>query len=278
MSDLYSEATRHDYIKVPRYLIFLGGGLVAVLFVAMGLWMTVTTEEAVVEPLETVEEAEFRRIAARVAAVRAVAPDPALSERRPIRARLTREIASGRELAEAIAAVWAEVGLEEGASVLAVEETAEFALEIKPPNWDRSTTTRLSSVERYLEQATRGERHFGGMGPGLPGWVPAYPGARGVLHSSQGSASIPGYSAFVVDAGAEEVVDWYQQVADFMNQQDADGSAQAAGMVETVRMQPDAGVRERFAMKWRDRFLLLVATEDELRSSLFILFFSRGDA
>lgn len=34
MSDLYNEATRHDYIKVPRYLFFLGGGLVAVLFVA----------------------------------------------------------------------------------------------------------------------------------------------------------------------------------------------------------------------------------------------------
>lgn len=277
MSDLYNEATRHDYIKVPRYLVFLGGGLVAVLFVAMGLWMTVTTEEAVVDPPETVEEAEFRRMAARVAAVRAVAPDPALSQRRPIRARLTREIASGRELAEATAAVWAEVETDEGVSVIAVEEGSEFGLEIKPDNWDRSTTLRLSSIERWLELATRGERGFG-MGPALAEWIPVYPDASRVLHSGQGSSPIPGFAAFLVDARAEEVVDWYQQVADFMNGQDADGSAQATETVETVRMQPEAGVRERFAMKWRDRFLLLVATEDELGGSLFLLFFSRGDA
>ncbi len=50
MSDLYNEAARHDYIRVPKYLAFLGGGLVAVLLVAMGPWMTVTTEEAVVDP------------------------------------------------------------------------------------------------------------------------------------------------------------------------------------------------------------------------------------
>ena len=276
MSDLYDEATRHDYIKVPRYLVFLGGGLVAVLFVAMGLWMTVTTEEAVVDLPETVEEADFKRMAARVAAARAVAPEPELSERRPIRARLTREIASGRELAEATAAVWGEIGVDEGLTVLAVEEGSEFALELKPPNWDRSTTVRLSSIERWLEQATRGQRHFG-MGPGLSEWIPAYPGARFILRSAQGSSSLPGYAAFLANVRPEEIVDWYLQVADFMNRGDGDASGRVEEMVETVRMQPDGGVRERFAMKWGGRFLTLVATEDEFGGSLAVLFFSRGD-
>lgn len=277
MSDLYNEATRHEYIKVPRYLAFLGGGLVAVLFVAMGLWMTVTTEEAVVDPPETVEEADFKRMAARVAAARAVAPEPELSERRPVRARLTREIASGRELAEATAAVWDEIGVDEASGVVTVEESPEFALEIKPPNWDRSTTVRLASIERWLEQATRGQKHFG-MGPGLSEWIPAYPGARFILHSSQGSSSLPGYAAFLANVGPGEIVDWYQQVADIMNRGDADASGGLPEMVETVRMQPDGGVRERFAMKWGDRFLTLVATEDEFGGSLGVLFFSREDA
>lgn len=221
MSDLYDEATRHDYIKVPRYLVFLGGGLVAVLFVAMGLWMTVTTEEAVVDLPETVEEADFKRMAARVAAARAVAPEPELSERRPIRARLTREIASGRELAEATAAVWGEIGVDEGLSVLAAEESSEFALEVKPPDWDRSRTVTLSHLERFLEQATRGEQYFGDMGPSLPEWVPAYPGARGVLHAPQTSGH-PGYSALMVSARVGEIVDWYQDVADLIGQGGAD--------------------------------------------------------
>ena len=118
MSDLYNEATRHEYIRVPKYLAFLGGGLVAVLFVAMGLWMTVTTEEAVVEPLETVEEADFRRMAAQIAGARALAPEPELSEQRPVRARLTREIADARELAEAAATVLSEVTEDEVFSVV----------------------------------------------------------------------------------------------------------------------------------------------------------------
>ena len=278
MSDLYNEATRHDYVKVPRYLFFLGGGLVAVLFVAMGLWMTVTTEEPVVDPPETVEEADFKRMAARLAAARAVAPEPELSERRPIRARLTREIASGRALAEATVAVWGEAGVAEGTSVLADEETSEFALEIKPPNWDRSGRMRLSSIERYLGEATRGEEYFGNMGPGLSEWVPTFPGARRVLVSGQGSSSLPSYAAFVVGARAEEIVDWYQRVADFMNQEDGDASVGATERVETVRMRPDGGVQERFAMKWGDRFLTLVATEDELGGSLFVILFNRGDA
>ena len=278
MSDLYNEATRHDYIKVPRYLFFLGGGLVAVLFVAMGLWMTVTTEEPVVDLPETVEEADFKRMAARLAAARAVAPEPELSERRPIRARLTREIASGRALAEATAAVWGEAGVAEGTSVLADEETSEFALEIKPLNRDRSTTVRLSSIERYLEEATRGEEYFGNMGPGLPEWVPAYPGARGVLHAPQVSLFYPGYAALMVSAPVGEVVDWYQDVADLISRIGTDPSVEAPTPVETVRLGPEGGIRERFAMKWGDRFLTLVATEDELGGSLFVLFFSRGDA
>ena len=46
MPDLYDEATRHDYIRVPKYLFFLGGGLVMALFVAVGLWLTVTGRPA----------------------------------------------------------------------------------------------------------------------------------------------------------------------------------------------------------------------------------------
>ena len=275
MSDLYNEATRHDYIKVPRYLVFLGGGLVAVLFVTMGLWMTVTTEEALVDLPETVEEADFKRMAARVAAARAVAPEPELSQRRPIRARLTREIASGRELAEATAAVWGEVEADHGFSVLALEEDSEFALEVTPPNWDRPIRVKIPSIERYLEQATRGEGYFGAMGPVLPEWVPAYPGARRVLLAPQASGL--GFSAHMVSAPVGEIVDWYQDVADLIGQGGADPSVQAPTPVETVRMGPDGGIRERFAMKWGDSILTLVATEDELGGSLVILFFLRQD-
>ena len=277
MSDPVSEATRHEYIKVPRYLVFFGGGLVAVLFVAIGLWMTVTTEEAVEEPPETVAEVDFKRMAARVAAVRAVAPKLELSERRPIRARLTRQIASGRELAEATAAVWAEVEAREGGvSVLVVEEGSTFGLEITPPNWD-PMTVRLAGIERYLQAATRGEEYFGDMGPSLPEWVPAYPGARGVLHAPQVSPDYPGYAALMVGAPVGEVVDWYQDVADLISRGGTDPSGQAPTPVETVRMGPDGGIRERFAMKWGEQFVTLAATEDELGGSLVVLFFIRRD-
>ncbi|MDE0659744.1 MAG: hypothetical protein OXI79_08875 [Gammaproteobacteria bacterium] len=173
MSDLYEEATRHDYIKVPRYLVFLGGGLVAVLFVVMGLWMTVTTEEAVVEPPETVEEADFRRMAARVAAVRAVAHEPGLSERRPIRARLTREIADARELAEATSALLTPVLEKDEISVQPGESDTGFALEVKRANRDHATRMRLGFAER-LEMVARGEERFADTGGRVLEWVPVY--------------------------------------------------------------------------------------------------------
>lgn len=275
MSDLYDEATRHDYIRVPRYLVFLGGGLVAVLFVAMGLWMTVTTEEAVVEPLETVEEAEFKRMAARVAAVRALAPEPELSERRPVRARLTREIADARELAEATATVLSEVAEDEVFSVMPGGHPYGFALSAEFPNREGAGTVTISpvvtisSIDELLERTARGETRFENTRSQMPDWVPVYPG-RHTPHTKSRGIDM-GYSVSMVHASAEEIVDWYQDVADSMNE--ADPSAQAPSPVKTARMGPAGGVRDGFAMKWGDRLVTVVVTEDEFGGSLLVLLY-----
>lgn len=275
MSDLYDEATRHDYIKVPRYLVFLGGGLVAVLLVAVGLWMTVTTEEAVVGPPETVEEADFRRMAARVAAVRALAPEPELSERRPVRARLTREIADARELAEATATVLSEVAEDEVFSVMLEGHPHGFALSAEFPNREGAGTVTISpvvtisSIDDLLERTARGETRFADSRTQMPHWVPVYPGRHTPHARSRGTDM--GYSVFMVDASAKEIVDWYQDVADSMNE--ADPSAQAPSPVKTARMGPAGGVRDGFAMKWGDRLVTVVVTEDEFGGSLLVLLY-----
>ena len=149
MSDLYNEATRHEYIRVPKYLFFLGGGLVA----------------------------DLKRMAARVAAARALAPEPALSERRPVRARLTRDIAEARELAEATAALLTPLLVEDEISVDPGEGEPGFALDVKPANRDRPIRLRLGFAER-LEMVARGEIRFGDTGGRVLDWVPVYPGAR----------------------------------------------------------------------------------------------------
>ena len=277
MSDLYNEATRHDYIKVPRYLVFLGGGLVAVLFVAMGLWMTVTTEEAVVDPPETVEEADFKRMAARVAAARAMAPEPELSERRPIRARLTREIADARELAEVAATVLSQVAEDEQFSVVPEERVAGFALSASLPNREGpgtvsvSPVVTISSIEDILARAARGETRFSDSRMQVPDWVPVYPGRHTPHTRSRGTDM--GYAVFLANAGAEEIVDWYQDVADVMSGAEADPSVQAPTPVATARVGPVGGVREGFALKWGDRLVTVVITEDESGGSLVIVLY-----
>ena len=275
MSDLYSEATRHDYIKVPRYLVFLGGGLVAVLFVAMGLWMTVTTEEVAVDPPETVEEADFRRMAAKIAGARALAPEPELSERRPVRARLTREIANARELAEAAATVLSEVTEDEVFSVIPEGQPYGFALSAELSNREGAGTVTISPVvtisgiDDLLERTARGETRFADTGSQMPDWVPVYPGEQTPHARSRGIDM--GYSVSVVDASAEEIVDWYQDVADSMGE--ADPSAQAPSAVKTARMGPAGGVGDGFAMKWGDRLVTVVVTEDEFGGSLLVLLY-----
>lgn len=275
MSDLYNEATRHEYIRVPRYLAFLGVGLVAVLFVAMGLWMTVTTEEVVVDPPETVEEADFKRMAARIAGANARAPEPELSELRPVRARLTREIADARELAEAAATVLSEVTEDEVFSVVLEGQPYGFALSAELPNREGAGTVTISpvvtisSIDDLLERTARGETRFTDSRTQMPDWVPVYPGQLTPHTRSRGTDM--GYSVFMVDASAEEIVDWYQDVADSMGEEDS--SAQAPSPVKTARMGPAGGVRDGFAMKWGDRLVTVVVTEDEFGGSLLVLLY-----
>lgn len=280
MTDPYSEATRNERGGRSRFTFFVGGGFLATLLIAVIVWMTVSPEESPARLPETPAEADFMVAAARVAAARAVAEEAEEAnptERGRIRVRVTREIADGRELARATAALWAELETDEWIDVGSVEEESEFTLELKPAKWDRPTTTRIPSIERYLEPALRGEGVFGTMGPGMPEWVPAYPGARAVVHSPGSPPYLPGYAAFLVSARAGEIVDWYEQVADFMSRARMDPPAGDTETVKTVRLQPDGGVRERFAMTWGDRLLTIVATEDDFGDSLVVLFFFRRD-
>lgn len=277
MSDPYSEATRNERGGRSRFLFFVGGGFLATLLIAVIVWMTVSPEESPERLPETPAEADYMVAAARVAAARAVAEEAEPPERGRIRVGVTREIADGRELARATAALWAELETEEWISVVPVEEESEFTLELKPAKWDRPTTTRLPSLERYLEPVMRGERVFGEMRSRLPEWVPAYPGARAFVYSRGSPPYLPGYAAFVVSARAGEIVDWYELVADFMSRARMDPPAGDTETVKTVRLQPDGGVRERFAMTWGDRLLTLVATEDDIGDSLVVLFFFLRD-
>lgn len=276
MSDPYSEATRSDRGGRSRIIFLLGGGFLATLLIAVILWMNLSAPGHPGGPPEPLVEADFRLAAARVAAARAVAADAAPPERR--RLRLVPEIADGRALAEATAELWAEVEAEDGISIVAVEEGSEFALEMDSPGLSRTRTSRHDGIERYLEPAKLGENAFGTMGPGLPDWVPTYPGARGVVHGPQTSSFYPGSAAFLVADRAEHVVDWYEQVAEFMSQGGPSSSAEGTETVKTVRKRPDGAVRERFAMKWGDRLMTLVATEDDFGGTLFFILFMRRDA
>ncbi|MCY4506253.1 MAG: hypothetical protein OXG35_04750, partial [Acidobacteria bacterium] len=209
-----------------------------------------------------------KRRAARRAAARAVAPEPELSERRPIRARLTREIADSRDLAEAAAMVLSEVV--EGEEFSVPEDRSGFALSARLPD-DRRRAVTISSLDNTLERAARGEKRFADPNTQVPDWVPIYPGPHSLVSRSPGTYL--GFMAYMVDSSAGEIVDWYEDVAELIGRGGADPSLQAPTPVETVRMGPDGGVRERFAMKWGDRLVALVITEDEFGGSFLMLLF-----
>lgn len=67
---------------------------------------------------------------------------------------------------------------------------------------------------------------------------------RSHLQHTRSRGAYMGYMAFMADASAEE-----------------------------IRMEPDGGVRERFAMEWGDWLVTVAITEDEFGGSFLVLLF-----
>ena len=275
MSDPYREATRDEtggkWI-LPR-AVLLAGGAFMVLLIAVVPWMAVGRGGSFDPSPDAVSALNFRQATIRAAAAGAVlrAPQP----RTGLQVDVTRGLADAGQLASAAAAVLGSILEDEGYTVTPREEHSDFSLDVTRQTDDgpRSRRLTVSAVAGRIERVNRGESRLMSGAPGLPNWVPLYPGARMFVRGASHTAGVLDYVGLVVETGAEEIVDWYEDVARFIEQDVTDPSHQTGKRVATVRLGPDGGVRERFAMRWDDRVVSLVITENEYGNSLAVLIF-----
>ena len=275
MSDPYREATRNETGgrgPLPR-AVLLAGGVFMSLLIAVVVWMAAGRGGSFDASPGAVTELNFRQATARAAAVGAVlrAPRP----RTGLQVGVTHGLADARQLSTAAAAVLGSILEDEGYTVTPGDEHSDFSLEVTRQTDGRTRSDRLTIpvVADRIERVTRGDSRLMSTGPGLPAWVPVYPAARMFVRGSRHSASALDYVGLAVAAGAGEIVDWYEDVARWIEEDVGDPSPRAERRVATVRMGPDGRVRERFAMRWDDRMVSLVITEDEYGDSMVVLIF-----
>ncbi|MDE2876761.1 MAG: hypothetical protein OXU69_12780 [Gemmatimonadota bacterium] len=275
MSDPYREATRNETGRRSPLSgpVLLAGGVFMSLLIAVLVWMVVGRGGSFEASPGAVTELNFRQATARAAAVGAVmrAPRP----RTGLQVGVTHGLADARQLSRAAAAVLGSILEDEGYTVTPRDEHADFSLDVTRQTGDRTRSDRLSIpvVADRIERVTRRDSRLMSGAPGLPNWVPVYPGARMFVRGSRHSTGALDYVGLVAEAGAGEIVDWYEDVARWIEEDVGDPSLQAERRVATVRMGPDGRVRERFAMRWDDRMVSLVITEDEYGDSMVVLIF-----
>ena len=274
MSDPYSEATRNEHggnFRLSRTI--LGGGSLALLLIGLVVWITVVVGRSFDQSPEAAAELNFKLATARAAAAGAVlqAPEP----RTGLRVGIARGLADARQLAAATAAVLGSILEDEGFTFTPVDEGSDVSIDVKLQTGERSRSSRMTivAVADKLDRVARGDARLVNMGPRLADWVPVYPGSQMFVRGAPHPTSSLDFAGFVAKAGADEIVDWYQDVANFIERDATDPALQAERRVTTVRMGPDGRVRESFAMAWGDRLVSLVVTEDEFGDSLFVLIF-----
>ncbi|MDE2793916.1 MAG: hypothetical protein OXL34_03770 [Gemmatimonadota bacterium] len=275
MSDPYREATRNETggkETLPRAVLLAGGAFMALL-IAVVVWVAVGRGGSFEPSPEAVTRLNFRQATARAAAVGAVLQ--AAPPRTGLQVGVTHGLADMRQLATAAAAVLGSILEDEGYTVTPGDEHSDFSLDVTRQTDDQTRSDRLTipTVADRIERVARGDSRLMSTGPRLPTWVPVYPGARMFVLGSPRVAGTFDYLGLIVEAGAEEIVDWYEDVAQRIELDVADPSLQAERRVTTVRMGPDGRIRERFAMRWDDRMVSLVITEDEYGDSLVVLIF-----
>lgn len=275
MSDPYREASSSEPggRRTLPWAVLLAGGAFMALLIAVGVWMAVAGRGSFDPSPEAVTALNFRQATARAAAAGAVlqAPEP----RTGLQVGVAHGLADARHLATAAAAVLESILEDDGYTFTAVGEDRDFSLDVTRETDDRMQMSRIRIpvVADRIDRVARRKSRLLSIGPGLPTWVPVYPGARRFVLAASHSTGDLDYAGLVVDAGAEEIVDWYEDVASWIEQDATDPSLQAEGRVTTVRMGPDGRVRGRFAMQWDDRLVSLVVTEDENGDSMIVLLF-----
>lgn len=272
MSDPYREATRGDAgdrFGLSR-VILVAGAAIGALLVAAVAWFAVS-DRSVDQSPEAVTRLNYRQATVRAAAAAAVlrAPEP----RTGLRVDVARGLADVRQLEAAMAEVLGSILEGEGYTVTPVDEGSDIGLRIEHQSIERTRSVRMHAVSDKLASVTQGGARLLHRTPAVVAWVPLYPGAQRFVVSGAHVVGFPNYMGFVVKDGAEEIVDWYEDVANLIKRNATDPSHQAERRVTTVRMGPDGRVRERFAMKWDDRMVSLVITEDEHGDSMVLLIF-----
>lgn len=272
MSDPYREATRGDAggrFTLSRGIL-LTGAAIGALLVAVVVWFAVS-DRSVDQSPEAVAELNYRQATVRAAAAAAVlrAPEP----RTGLRVDVARGLADVRQLETAMVEVLGSILEDEGYTVTPVDEGSDLGLRIEHQSVGRTRSIRMRPVSDKLVSVAQGGARLLDTTPRVVSWVPLYPGAQRFVVSGSHTVGSVNYMGFVVKAGAEEIVDWYEDVAKLIERNATDPHDQAATRVTTVRMGPDGRIRERFAMKWDDRMVSLVITEDEYGDSLVVLIF-----
>ena len=272
MSDPYREATRSEpggKGTIPRAVLLTGGAFMALL-IGVGVWMAVGRGGSFDQSPEAAAHLNYREATVRAAAAAAVlqAPEP----RTGLRVGLTRGLADVRQLEAAMAEVMGSILEDEGYTVTPRAEGPDIRLRVEHPTIERTSSIRMHAVSDKLVSVAQGARLLDRT-PHVVSWVPMYPGAQRFVVSGSHTVGSMNYLGFVVKAGAEEIVDWYEDVANLIERDATDPAHPDERRVTTVRMGPDGRVRGRFAMKWDDRLVSLVITEDEYGDSLVALIF-----
>ena len=170
-----------------------------------------------------------------------------------------------------------------------------------------SLTMGLTPISETLEKVGRGEMGFADVAQketrareSRPDWVPIppaareHPGAAIIFTDIDGQGGVFGVDAFVAEASAVDILDWYHDRADRMQQSQRivyrtrdsqrEDAASASSSKVTVRhlrsvrgsqsaRMPPRGDIARFAMQWDGRKVTVFVTEDDHGDSLFVVLY-----
>ena len=281
MTDPYREATRHERtgLSTVAKVFLIGGGLLAASVVALVIWASVAVDRMVEDIAKAVEEVSLE-VSPEVIAAGAVAVDAVtteLAEQREGAVRTGHSVAP--KLATAMATALDAMVTEHGFSARA-DEGSRLAFSVVPPDGNRFGMSFPGATE-VLDKVALGELRFADVNRDRralngrePDWVPIHPEARRYGSSFFGRADFSlGVTMLLADAGAPELLDWYKKEADraelglasvlITSPRDAAGETQTASRLDV----------HRFAAISKDRFLMVLVTEDGYGDSLLVVMY-----